>query len=317
MTKIIHLEEIKSILKSLDVVEAMKEGFIQYSNGQCVVPPVGELLFEQPPGDVHIKYGYIRGEKYYVIKIASGFYENPRLGLPSGQGLMLLFKQLSGQLEAVLLDEGLLTDVRTAAAGALAARYFAPKKLKAIGILGTGVQARMQLQFILRNHPCKTAWIWGRRAEKAKQMKSELEGDIEILVASSPSEVAQNANLIVTTTPSQKPLLFTKDIQKGTCIIAIGSDTSDKQELDSGILHEADLLVVDSLPQSQSRGEVYQAGKDAPLAPGKVVELGKAIQVPGLHHTAEKQTIVVDLTGVAVQDMKIASAVYMNASQIK
>lgn len=305
------------MLKSLDVVEAMKEGFIQYSNGHCVVPPVGELLFEKPPGDVHIKYGYIKGEKYYVIKIASGFYENPKLGLSSGQGLMLLFKQQTGQLEAVLLDEGLLTDVRTAAAGALSARYFAPGKLKAIGILGTGVQARKQLQYILRNHPCKTVWIWGRTREKALQMKTELDELADIHLASSAAEVAQKANLIVTTTPAEKPLLYSRDIQKGTCIIAVGSDTALKQELDSGILHSADLVIVDSLPQSQSRGELYQAGKAGSRIPGKVIELGRAIQDPGLHRTSEGQTIVVDLTGVAVQDMMIATAVYEYASQRK
>jgi len=312
MSKIIRLEEIKSIAKSLDVVEAMKEGFIQYSNGQCVVPPVGELLFHKPPGDVHIKYGYIKGEKYYVIKIASGFYENPKLGLPSGQGLILLFDQQSGQLEAILLDEGFLTDVRTAAAGALAARYFAPKDLQAIGILGTGVQARLQLLSILKGHSCKTVWIWGRSKEKAQQMKSEL-GDLEVHLASSPAEVAQMAKLIVTTTPSESPLLFARDIEKGTCIIAVGSDTAEKQELDGGILGEADLLIVDSLPQSQSRGEVYRAMKSVSLKAEKLIELGTAIQDPGLHRTSEEQNIVVDLTGVAVQDMKIASAVYDNA----
>jgi len=315
MTKIIRLEEIKSILKSLDLIEAMKEGFIQYSNGQCVVPPVGELLFENPPGDVHIKYGYIRGEKYYVVKIASGFYENPKLGLPSGQGLMLLFNQHSGQLEAVLLDEGFLTDIRTAAAGALAARYFASKNLETMGILGTGVQARLQLQFILKGHSCKSVWLWGRNRDKAEEMKEELDGDIEIHVASSPAEVAQKARLIVTTTPAQKPILFSGEIQEGTSIIAMGSDTAHKQELDSGILQDADLLIVDSLTQSQSRGEVYQAGKAGSLSPGKVIELGKAIQDPKLHRSSEKQKIVVDLTGVAVQDMKIASAVYKHASQ--
>jgi ornithine cyclodeaminase len=278
---------------------------------------VGELIFDQPPGDVHIKYGYIIGEKYYVIKIASGFYENPNLGLPSGQGLMLLFNQHTGQLEALLLDEGLLTDVRTAAAGALAARYFAPRDLKAIGILGTGVQARMQLKYILKNHSCKTVWIWGRNEEKAEQMRLELEEDLEIQVASSPAEVAKKANLIVTATPSSSPLLFKRDLQKGTCIIAVGSDTSDKQELDSNILHEADLVIVDSLPQSQSRGEVYQAEKAGSLRAEKVIELGTAIQDPGLLRTSENQINVVDLTGVAVQDIKIASAVYKQSSDIK
>ena len=146
MTTVIELEKIKSLLKEVDLVAAMTAGFRQYSNGNTVVPPVGELLFENPPGDVHIKYGYIKNDDFYVIKIASGFYENKELGIPSSQGMMLLFNQKTGQTVAVLLDEGYLTDVRTAAAGAVAAKYFAPKKIEAIGIIGTGMQAKMQLK---------------------------------------------------------------------------------------------------------------------------------------------------------------------------
>ena len=167
MSTIIHLEQIKSTLKNIDVIQAMEQGFIEYSNGNTVVPPVGELLFDNPPGDVHIKYGYIKEDDFYVIKIASGFYDNPRLGIPSGQGLMLLFNQKTGELVAVLLDEGHLTDIRTAAAGALAARYFAPKEPQAIGIIGTGIQARLQLQLLQKYNPCKTVWLWGRNKEHA------------------------------------------------------------------------------------------------------------------------------------------------------
>ncbi len=313
MPKIIHLEEIRSIVKNLDVVAAMQEGFIQYSNGNAVVPPVGELLFDDPPGDVHIKYGYIRKDEFYVIKIASGFYNNTQLGIPSGQGLMLLFRQNTGQLEAVLLDEAYLTDIRTAAAGALAASYFAPKKLKAIGIIGTGVQARLQLQHIQNVRPCHTVWLWGRNKEHVQEMQSELGESFEIHIASSCSEVAQNANLIVTTTPSKTPLLLRSDIISGTCIIAVGSDTRDKQELESGILQMADFVVADSIPQSKSRGEIFQAVKNGFLAEEQIVELGRAIQDPDLHRSNDEQSIVVDLTGVAVQDMMIASAVYLQS----
>ncbi len=162
MATIINLKEIKAIIKNVDVIAAIEEGFIEYSNGNTVVPPVGELLFEKPKGDAHIKYGYIKNDDYYVIKIASGFYENVKLGIPSSQGLMLLFDQKTGVPKAVLLDEGYLTDIRTAAAGALAAKYFAPKNIKAIGIVGTGVQAKLQLQYLQEHTPCSTVWVWGR-----------------------------------------------------------------------------------------------------------------------------------------------------------
>ena len=118
MTKIFNLDQIKAALINIDPVQAIEEGFVAYSRGKVVVPPVGEMIFKNPPGDVHIKYGYIVDDDYYVIKIASGFYENVKLGLPSTNGLMLVFDQRTGELASVLLDEGYLTEVRTAAAGA-------------------------------------------------------------------------------------------------------------------------------------------------------------------------------------------------------
>ena len=262
MATVINLKEIKKIVEKIDVVSAMEEGFIQYSNGNTVVPPVGELLFEKPKGDAHIKYGYIKNDDYYVIKIASGFYENSKLGIPSSQGLMLLFDQKTGVPKGVLLDEGYLTDIRTAAAGALAAKYFAPKQIKAIGIIGTGIQAKLQLEYLQKHTPCTNVWVWGRNKENAAKFVEELGTDFNINIAESPSEVAQNSNLIVTTTPSEVALLKANDIQKGTHITAVGSDTEHKQELESEILKKASIVIADSIPQSKSRGEIYRAVKD-------------------------------------------------------
>ncbi|MEO9853598.1 MAG: hypothetical protein ABJE80_17910 [Reichenbachiella sp.] len=312
MAIVINLTDIKTILKNVDVVAAMEEGFVQYSNGNTVVPPVGELLFSEPKGEAHIKYGYIKQDDYYVIKVASGFYDNPKLGIASSQGLMLLFSQKTGQPVAVLLDEGHLTDIRTAAAGALAAKYFAPEHITAIGVIGTGIQARLQLEYLQKNTPCKTAWVWGRTTESMEKFKVDIETDFDVLLASSPSEVARHANLIVTTTPSETPLLLAEDILPGTHITAVGSDTSEKQELESVLLAKADIVIADSIPQSKSRGEIYRAIKDSKLSLGEINELGQAIQNPALQRTTEEQISVVDLTGVAVQDIMIARAIYTN-----
>lgn len=313
MATIINLKEIKSIVKNIDVIAAMEEGFVQYSNGNSVVPPVGELLFEKPKGDAHIKYGYIKNDAYYVVKIASGFYDNTKLGLSSSQGLMLLFDQSTGVPKSILLDEGYLTDIRTAAAGALSAKYFAPKNVKAIGIIGTGIQAKLQLQYLQKNTSCKSVWVWGRNPKNVEKFVKELRTDFDIHVAASPSQLAKHCNLIVTTTPSEHALLKAQDIQIGTHIIAVGSDTKDKQELESDLLKKADLVIADSIPQSKSRGEIYRAVKDGALLENTVIELGTAIQDATLQRTSDNQITIVDLTGVAVQDIMIAKAVYTNA----
>jgi ornithine cyclodeaminase len=274
------------------------------------VPPVGELLFEKPKGDAHIKYGYIKNDDYYVIKIASGFYENSKLGIPSSQGLMLLFDQKTGVPKGVLLDEGYLTDIRTAAAGALASKYFAPKAIKAIGIIGTGIQAKLQLQYLQTHTPCNSVWVWGRNKDNAEKFAKDLEVDFNIHIAESPSELAKHCNLIVTTTPSELALLKAEDIQKGTHITAVGSDTEQKQELESELLKKADIVIADSIPQSKSRGEIYRAVTDGKISEDKIIELGTAIQSAAVHRTDDKQITFVELTGVAVHDIMITKAVY-------
>lgn len=312
MTAVITLEQIKVLVKSINTVEAMQEGFIQYSNNYTVVPPVGELLFENPKGDAHIKYGYIKYKDHYVIKIASGFYQNPEVGLSSSQGLMLVFDQKTGVPQAILLDEGYLTDIRTAAAGALAAKYWASKKINAIGIIGTGIQAKLQLKYLQQITSCKQVWLWGRNKKNIDTFIQELGNEYDIHVALSVKEVALHSNLIVTTTPSEEPLLDVDDIQPGTHITAVGSDTSNKQELASQLLNKADLVITDSIPQSHSRGEIYRAIKDGAINESKVIELGIGIQNNKLQRSNDQQVTIADLTGVAVQDIMIATAVYQN-----
>ncbi len=317
MTLVLRKADILPLLKDLDLVGAMEEGFIAYSNGNTVVPPVGELLFEEPKGDAHIKYGYIKNDGYYCVKIASGFYDNAALGISSSQGLILLFNQNTGQTLAVLLDDGLLTDVRTAAAGAVAAKYFAPDTIRAIGIIGTGIQAQQQLELLKTQTDCKTVWVWGRNHERALKFKAEFEQQFTVSIANSAREVAAQCNFIVTTTPTEQPLLMSEDIQKGTHITCVGADTADKQELDSHILAIADHVIADSLPQSQSRGEIYKAVQAKTISAESVTELGHAIQDTRLQRGNDEQITVVDLTGVAVQDIMIAKAVYLQALQAK
>ncbi|MFK7773993.1 MAG: ornithine cyclodeaminase family protein [Saprospiraceae bacterium] len=312
MTIIISKKEIESIVQNLDVIAAMEKGFIDYSNGKTVVPPVGELVFEKEKGDAHIKYGYIKDDDFFVIKVATGFYDNPKIGLSSSQGMMLVFSQKTGQSVAVLLDDGMLTDIRTAAAGALAAKYFAPKKVKGIGIIGTGIQAKLQLEYLKNIVDCNSVWVWGRNKENVENFKNAMSDDFKINIATTASEVAENCNLIITTTPAEAALLLSKDIQPGTHITAVGSDTHKKQELESAILQKADLVIADSIPQSKSRGEIFRAVQEGVISENKIVEFGTAIQDPDLQRKNDEQISIVDLTGVAVQDIMIAVAVYLN-----
>ena len=312
MPHIFNLDQIKAVLPDLDPIADIEAGFVAYSQERVVVPPVGELIFKNPPGEAHIKYGYIKDAEYYVIKIASGFYKNYEKGIPPYDGLMLLFRQDSGQLVCALLEQGHLTNVRTAAAGAVAAKYLAPTKVNRIGIVGAGVQARMQLDYLKSITPCRKVMVWGINEEELLGYKSEMEAKgYRVETTLNVDEVSPRCNLIVTATPSLRPLLKTDLIQSGTHITAMGSDTADKIELDPGILAKADIVVTDSRSQSRARGEVFQALKAGALHTMDTVrELGEIISDKGLRRVSEDQITVADLTGVAVQDIQIAKSVY-------
>ena len=307
MIKIVDLSKIKSILPKVDLINEIEKGFVAYSNGEVVVPPVGELSFDSPPGDVHIKYGYIKNDDIYVIKIASGFYKNSEFDLPTGNGMIMVFDQKNGQPIAVLNDECYLTDVRTAIAGAICAKYFAPKNINRIGIIGTGVQARMQLRYLKGVVDCNDALVWGRNSDSLDIYENDMESsEFAISTTINLDEVINDCQLIVTCTPSEMPLI--NSVNEGTHITAMGSDTVQKQELDSNILLKADLVISDSRSQSIDRGEIHHALKDG-LGMNSVVELGEVISNKINGRTSDKQITVADLTGVAVQDIQIAKAV--------
>jgi ornithine cyclodeaminase len=311
MPAAVPLTEIKKALGAIDPLPLIEAGFVAYSRGESVVPPVGELVFDDPPGEVHIKYGYIKGGEFYVIKIASGFYDNPKLGLPSGGGLMLVFSRKTGLLEAVLLDEGYLTNLRTAVAGAVAAKYLAPRDVTAVGIIGAGVQGRMQLEWLKRVRRFETAIVWGISEDELAAYRRDMEAPgLAIRTTLKAEEVAAAANLIVTCTPSTRPILKAEWIRPGTHITAVGSDTAEKQELEAAILARADRVVADSLSQSELRGEIYRAVSAGAIARGCLVELGRVIENPALRRSSRDEITVADLTGVAVQDIQIATAVW-------
>jgi len=307
--KTLSLKEIKAALPSVDLMAEIEQGFVAYSQGRAVVPPVGELVMQDPPGDVHIKYGYLTGDDYYVIKIASGFYENPKLDLPTSNGLMLVFSQKTGALEAVLLDAGYLTDVRTAVAGAIAAKYLAPSIIDRIGIVGTGMQARLQLEYLAPVTDCRDVLVWGRSAGKLATYEQDMtEKGFRVSTTTDADDIIASCKLIVTTTPATRPIL-TGQVQSGTHITAVGSDTHDKQELDAEILQHADLVVADSISQCLERGEIHQALKSNAIAETDLVELGSIIAGDAAGRNSDDQITVADLTGVAVQDIQISKAV--------
>jgi ornithine cyclodeaminase len=310
MVKIFSLDQIKDVVTQIDPIKLIEDGFIAYSQGKVVVPPVGELIFDDPPGELHIKYGYIKNDEYYVIKIASGFHENVKLGLSNNNGMMLLFNQKTGELISILLDEGYLTDIRTAAAGAVVAKYLAPREVKRIGIVGPGIQGKMQLQYLHSVVSCRDVLVWGRSEDRLQQYKIEMEAYGFSIEITEDIRDLSSCNLIVTCTPTTDPLLQDEHIRKGTHITAMGSDTKEKQELDPKILKTADRVIADSISQAKERGECFQALEVGLIDESDLIELGEIISDQNLRRQSDDEITVADLTGVAVQDIQITKAIY-------
>ncbi|MFA6916856.1 MAG: deaminase [Parachlamydiales bacterium] len=309
--KILSRQQIEPLIAFSEIVAAIEQGFMAYSKGECVIPPVASLHFESPPGECHIKYGYSKNGKYYVVKIASGFKGNFKLGLPTGNGLMLLFDKHTGKSLAILLDEGYLTELRTAAAGCVAAKYLAPKNISCVGIVGTGAQAFYQLQLLSHATQCRKVMVWGRNDAKVnKFIQHPALSDWNISPAASLDTLTLNCNLIVTTTSSTEPLLFADQIRPGTHITAVGADDSGKQELDPSLFSITDRIIVDSRSQCEKIGDTSYAFKKGILNHDRMIELGQVISQPSLGRTSEEQITIADLTGVAIQDLQIATFIY-------
>lgn len=308
------LDQIKTGLETIGddkLTTAIEQGFVAYSEGRVVVPPVGHLQFDKPPGDAHIKYGYIPGDSTYIVKLASSFYDNPKQGLPSSNGLMIVCSQKTGEPLGVLLDEGYLTDVRTALAGAVVAKYLAPTVLEGVGIVGTGTQARMQLQYLRSVLDCSEVYVWGRSDESLQKYTADMQGlgFNGIVPTRDMGELTEYCNYIVTTTPSTRFLIAAEQVRPGTHITAVGADSPGKQELDPVILQRADMVVVDSKSQCVDHGETTHAVQQGLIRQGTLLELGSLIK-NDVHRENDAQITVADLTGVAVQDIQIATMVY-------
>lgn len=316
--KVFHKAEIQKKLSLQTVLDYIEEGFVIYSKKEAVVPHDAILHFRQPPGECHIKLGYSKYGKYYVIKVVSGFSENPSRGLPYLNGLMLLFEKDTGATTCVLLDECYLTDLRTGAAGCVAAMYLAPRHVQCIGIVGTGNQAYFQLKMLQFATSCRNVMVWGRDPLKAKKLSEHPNlKSFHIHIADNLDQLTSECNLIVTTTTSAEPLLFADQIRNGTHITAMGADGMGKQELDPLIFAKANRIVVDSREACFEVGDASYALKAGIIEKEDMSELGEVICNPSLRRTSDEQITVVDLTGIAILDLQIAVATYERLSGAK
>lgn len=310
----LNLTQIKQNFDFHETVARIKDAYVKSSGNEVQTASVVHLAFPDHNGDCHIKSGHINDTGSYVIKIASGFYDNPKRGLPSSNGMMLAFSANTGAPVAILRDEGWLTDLRTGIGGALATQSLAHVEARDVLVVGTGIQAKLQAECLARldDRRAYSFAIWGRDRTKAESLTRELgEGGYTAATANNLEDAVITARIIITTTPSTTPLIENGWIQPGTHITAIGADSPGKQELPVELVQRADLLVCDMAAQSLAHGE-FQHAAPAGL---EVVELGRILSGDHPGRTNPKDITIADLTGIAAQDIAITQAVIAAATK--
>lgn len=310
MTVLTEADLRKVVKLDLDAVACVENAFRALATLPVAMPPILRLDIPEHHGEVDVKTAYVPGLDGFAIKISPGFFDNPKLGLPSTNGMMVLLSAKTGLVEALLLDNGYLTDIRTAAAGAVAAKHLARQDASVAAIFGAGMQARLQLEALKLVRPIEEARIWARDAVKADGTAAELRERLGIPVRaeSDAAKAAAGADVIVTTTPSTEPLIHAGFVTAGQHITAMGSDAEHKNEIAPAIVKLADLYVADSARQTRRLGELHHA-IDAGLISfeAELTELGQIIAGKTHGRRSASDITMADLTGTGVQDTAIAA----------
>lgn len=296
-----------------ETISVVEDGFNYMAEGKVQTPPIMRIDVPEHNGEVDVKAAQVSGMEYFAIKMSSGFFDNYRIGLPSGSGLMVLFNARTGQPTAILLDNGYLTDVRTAAAGAIAAKYLARDDIRTVGVIGSGAQARFQLEAVRYVRPLQNVLVYSRHHENAQRFAKDMAQQLGCSVQAfkDPEDVVRQSDLVVTTTPATSPIVQAEWLQPGLHITAMGSDAEYKRELASSVLERADRVFCDLISQCSRLGELHHALDDGVMSsPREVVELGDVTSQRRLGRTHDQQITVCDLTGTGVQDTMIATYTY-------
>ena len=298
-------------------IDAVAEGFTRLADGRAFAPPVICMLFPEHNGEVDIKTASIEGLDSFAVKVASGFFDNPKKGLPYGGGMMILMSAETGFLQSLLADNGYLTDLRTGLAGAIAATHLAPATVTTAGVIGSGTQARYQIRGLKLVRDFERLVVYGVIHEEVQRYAEEMERElgVTVTIAATPESVVRQSEFVVTTTPSREPYLEAVWLQPGVHVTCMGADMEDKQELHADCFGIADLVACDRLSQCRVIGELHHALDDGAVDETQIVELGEFTGGRRPGRTSADQITICDLTGVGVQDTAIARLAYARATQ--
>jgi ornithine cyclodeaminase len=304
--------EIRDLVEPADAIGAVRAAFVSLAEGRVTMPTPSEMYFEEARGDIHVKGAFLHGAPYFSYKAASGFYDNPQLGLPTNAGLVLVFDARTGFPAAVLLDNGYLTDLRTGAAGAVAADLLARHDVDKVAVLGAGVQARRQLELLTAVRTPAVVEVWARRPEQAEEYAAEMAGrlGLDVRVAPGARAAVEGAAVVVTTTPAREPLVEAAWLEPGQHLTAVGADVPEKQELAPDVFGRLDKIVVDSRAQALRSGDTQGAVAAGVITADDIhAELGEIAAGARPGRESDAEITLADLTGLGAQDAAMANLV--------
>ncbi|MCX8175876.1 MAG: alanine dehydrogenase [Candidatus Bathyarchaeota archaeon] len=307
--------DVKNLLKMEEAINAVEEAFREKGLGRVQMPPKQYLFYEKYGGDLRVMPSYLEKLDISAVKIVNSHPENMKYNLPTVMAVIVLVEPKTGAPLAIM-DATWITAVRTGAASAVASKYLARKNSKILGLVGAGAQAYTQLKGISCTVNFKEVWVWSLKLDETKGFIKRVEKEYPEKVfytAETVKDAVKNADIVVTATPSRKPLVDVEWIKHDAHINAIGADAPGKQELDPRILKKAK-IVVDDLNQSCHGGEI-----NVPLAKGFLKiediygELGEVVAGKKAGRVSDGELTVFVSTGLAIQDAVTANLVYKKA----
>jgi alanine dehydrogenase len=311
---ILTCEEVLKVMDMNLALEMAGEAFRAYGEGRVNMPPKAGLAlargeFASMFSEVTLPTGHICGNKWICC-----FPDNPRRGLLTVMGKIVLNDVETGE-ELASMDGTYITNYRTGAAGGLGAQYLAKPEASRLGLVGAGEQARTQVAAIVRVRPIREITIYSRTPERARGLQAEIQRQYGLAarITDRVEEAVRGQDIVVTVTPSTTPLVRWEWVEPGTHINAFGADAVGKQELDPAILGEAK-VVVDDVFQAMELGEINVAVSRGLFRHEQIyATLGEVVVGKKAGRTSPGEITLFDATGLSVQDLTLAYAIYRRA----
>lgn len=310
---ILSQNDIAQLADGKTAIRAVEEAFREMGLGHAKMPAKVYLNLPEYSGDFRAMPAYLSVAGKCSLKWVSVYPENPRRGLPAVMALIILSDPKTG-LPLCVMDGTRITALRTGAAGGVAAKYLARKDSHVVGLVGAGVQARFQLNALQALFRIRKVNVFDTRVASVEVFCKEMKrAPFTVRVCSGIKECVRGCDIVVTTTPSRQPLVKFEWLKPGVHVNAIGADNRGKEELDPRILSKAK-VVVDSWEQASHSGEI-----NVPVAKGLFrrqdvyAELGTIVARKKRGRTSPNEITVFDSTGLAIQDLALASLIYRRA----